>query len=417
MKTEGKQRGAEMKKVQKQKRRFKKDKEKKVLCGRGIAAAFVLILLAGVFSTAVFALAGDEFFQVEKSALREKTTVFSDLGKTHWAFDEIAQMAESGVLSGYPDETFRPDSVVTYGEFLKMIYLIGNKAAAFSNSGYGKHWADDYYYAAQAAGYFNENRIEIGFLDLPIPREHTAHVACGMLRSFKSLENCLMQESLAGDEKNKEEFSDVKAGGVYAYDILTVCRAGIFRGYPDGSFGPQRFLTRAEAVVAAGRLAQYRKILEDERSVSFENLENLSIDEVQSSYLKETSSTPPDGRSRGKETGEKFIYKVEKPDRVIPVVYDVLEVSRGDMGILNVEFVSENTIKIYSSIKHPFVKLMGRDGKLLKSIAFPEGSWYEEDGMYIYAANPQGTELQNTIPYLLLDDESNKIYRYGDITI
>ena len=86
-------------------------------------------------------------------------------------------------------------------------------------------------------------------------------------------------------------------------------------------------------------------------------------------------------------------------------------------GILNVEFVSENTIKIYSSIKHPFVKLMGRDGKLLKSIAFPEGSWYEEDGMYIYAANPQGTELQNTIPYLLLDDESNKIYRYGDITI
>ncbi len=41
---------------------------------------------------------------------------FSDVGKTHWAREEIIALAQSGVLEGYPDGSFRPENKINRGE-------------------------------------------------------------------------------------------------------------------------------------------------------------------------------------------------------------------------------------------------------------------------------------------------------------
>ena len=46
---------------------------------------------------------------------------FSDLPQTHWANEAVAQMAEQGILEGYPDGTFRPDETLTRAQFLAMV--------------------------------------------------------------------------------------------------------------------------------------------------------------------------------------------------------------------------------------------------------------------------------------------------------
>lgn len=51
---------------------------------------------------------------VEKTYGEDKT--FSDVPDSHWAKEEIAALARMGVLSGYPDSTFRPDNKINRGE-------------------------------------------------------------------------------------------------------------------------------------------------------------------------------------------------------------------------------------------------------------------------------------------------------------
>lgn len=46
---------------------------------------------------------------------------FSDVKESHADFESIATLYAAGIISGYPDGTFKPDSNVTRGQAAKMI--------------------------------------------------------------------------------------------------------------------------------------------------------------------------------------------------------------------------------------------------------------------------------------------------------
>jgi len=59
-------------------------------------------------------------------ATREKdgensAAFFSDVTKSSWYYEYVTAMVESGMINGYPDGTFRPNSTVTWGEALEMV--------------------------------------------------------------------------------------------------------------------------------------------------------------------------------------------------------------------------------------------------------------------------------------------------------
>ncbi len=45
----------------------------------------------------------------------------SDIDSSHWAYSSIAELVSKGTVNGYPDGTFKPNGIVTYAEFEKMI--------------------------------------------------------------------------------------------------------------------------------------------------------------------------------------------------------------------------------------------------------------------------------------------------------
>ena len=50
---------------------------------------------------------------------------FSDVPWSHWAFAYVETAAAHGVVSGYPDGTFRPDAPVTRAELITMVLRVG----------------------------------------------------------------------------------------------------------------------------------------------------------------------------------------------------------------------------------------------------------------------------------------------------
>lgn len=54
----------------------------------------------------------------------ELFTGFNDFEYTHWAFDEVVQCLEKGVMLGYPDGSFRPDNNITRAEAAAIIYRL-----------------------------------------------------------------------------------------------------------------------------------------------------------------------------------------------------------------------------------------------------------------------------------------------------
>jgi hypothetical protein len=74
----------------------------------------------------------------------------------HWAQSQIQTLVSKGVLSGYPDGTFKPDNAVTRAEFATMT----NKAFGFATAGsanFSDVKAGDWFASevgkAQSAGY------------------------------------------------------------------------------------------------------------------------------------------------------------------------------------------------------------------------------------------------------------------------
>ena len=87
---------------------------------------------------------------------------FSDVPESSWFYEDVMTLSESGVVSGYPDGTYRPTKKVTTGESLKMILL----AAGYPEpERVDSHWARGYLNFAidqglpcALSGYFRSGR-------------------------------------------------------------------------------------------------------------------------------------------------------------------------------------------------------------------------------------------------------------------
>ena len=48
---------------------------------------------------------------------------FSDVTSSTWCYKYVAELADSKVIDGYADGSFKPDNTITYGAALKLIML------------------------------------------------------------------------------------------------------------------------------------------------------------------------------------------------------------------------------------------------------------------------------------------------------
>ncbi|MBO5147178.1 MAG: S-layer homology domain-containing protein, partial [Clostridia bacterium] len=76
-------------------------------------------------SRAEFAALIFRFTGIEKADIEN---LFSDFDNTHWAYDEILALTNSGLIEGYPDKTYKPENNITRAEVMTVINkLLGRK--------------------------------------------------------------------------------------------------------------------------------------------------------------------------------------------------------------------------------------------------------------------------------------------------
>jgi hypothetical protein len=208
---------------------------KNVLFSKGstVGALVAAALAAGILTVGALLAASVNAADVD----------YSDVRAGHWAYEAVSAMRDAGVITGYPDGSFKPAGLVTYGEFIKMAYVaaVGEDPGAGDA---GKDWARPYYDAALEADYFTGYDISPPVLGDAIPRGDAALILSRILGDAESFDSPALREKIG----------DVDVDTKNMYDILKVYAAGLITGYPDATFRPEGRLTRAEAATVIYRL-------------------------------------------------------------------------------------------------------------------------------------------------------------------
>ena len=136
------------------------------------------------------------FFRLLTDDVRDenltKTNRYSDVAATSWYNTAVSTLSSMGIITGYPDGTFRPNAAITRAEFAAI-------AARFDSNG----------------------------------------------------------------DKTAAKFSDIATH--WAKDEISIAyNNGWINGYPNGTFGPQRDITRAETMTLVNRVLNRQPETEDD---------------------------------------------------------------------------------------------------------------------------------------------------------
>lgn len=222
---------------------------------RKLQALFITLLLLSILGTVtVYAETGDasgdwktdrweeiyeEELEGEDDLPPDEPTIFPDVPPTAWFYEDVMALYEANVIDGFTDGKFYPDDKVTTGQALKMILL----AAGYDEpERVASHWARGYLDLALAENVLV--RGEITDLDVSISRLLVARVAARALSLTRQADTAY--------------FVDTNDDAVQA-----LYETGIITGYTDGTFLPERTLSRAELSAIVHRIYIYRERVPD----------------------------------------------------------------------------------------------------------------------------------------------------------
>jgi hypothetical protein len=240
--------------------------------------------------------------------------------KGHWAGPQITDWLNRGLCSGYPDGTFRPENSITRAEFITLV----NKSFGFTG-GAEVTLSDvsetDWFYGqvatALGAGYitgYEDNTMRPG---KEIERQEVAVILARLLE-------------LNLEESGTAGFLDEGYIAAWSRDsIKAVVQAGLMKGYPDGNFGPQKPITRAEALVCLDRALKYElPVPEGKTGISgFVTREGAGVEDVTVTVFKAGESEDVAGVA----TDDQGFFELELP----PGSYDLTAVAPDALAYAN----------------------------------------------------------------------------------
>jgi len=211
---------------------------------------------------------------------------FSDLPQSHWAYNAVKLMVEKGIITGYPDRTFRPDNPVTRAEFARIMVVALNLPIKVNNSPSfidvpREHWA--YPYVETAKYYLTGFRTSNGDYFKPSDYAVREDMAVALVKA-KNYQNENVDLSILNNYIDKDQISA---------NLLKYVAIAISKGIMVGSqvpntnsykFDPQGILTRAQAAMLL-----YNIIKVNEEKVTYDQ-NNQNDNQQNSNYLSCTVS-------------------------------------------------------------------------------------------------------------------------------
>lgn len=163
---------------------------------------------------------------------------FSDVNSGDYFYEAVTYLSCNGVISGYPDNTFRPYNSASRAQFMKIVVLsqgwklVNPLIPSFSDIPYGSTFYQ-YIETAKARGIID------GYSDGTFrPGEN---VSRGQVCKIVALARAwkLINPFVA-------TFNDVPKGSTFFQHIETAVQKGVINGYGNGSFGPGNPATRGQ---------------------------------------------------------------------------------------------------------------------------------------------------------------------------
>ena len=193
--------------------------------------------------------------ELKNAPTKTYTQKFSDVPENHWAFTYVSEMAERGVLSGYPDGKFYPESQVTRAEFAKiMTTAAGLSLTQPTMQIFADVLITDWYapYVHTAKDYlsaYTQNGSSYYLPNTPALREDIA-VALVKLKGYSTT-----GADMTAIQRMFSDYQSISEGAkIY---VATAITNGLISGYSDGTFRGQNSITRAEAATLLWRAYQY----------------------------------------------------------------------------------------------------------------------------------------------------------------
>lgn len=193
---------------------------------------------------------------------------FSDVGGREWFYPHLGVMLENDIINGFPDGSFRPGSTVNADQFIKMVVVATDTRINETSYAY---WAQGYINAAELNGFLNGTQLTDADMKKPISRSHMAIILSNILTKLESAS--IPSKYLLVTSYIKDYPKYVQTAAQYA--IPAAYSTGLLSGYPDGTFGGDRNMTRAEAIAVIHRL-----ISKDQRILSADLAQFLAEEEV-----------------------------------------------------------------------------------------------------------------------------------------
>lgn len=215
-------------------------------------------------------------FCIGLNSVNASSIEFTDV-KDHWAKEEITELNESGIISGYSDGTFRPENNITINEFVKMLVEAGNYTLVRE----GKNVYPDFYIATAKSNNIINSEYEF---DKYMTRYEMVEIISNFIGTEELKENKNIFKDLEKEQKSK---------------VLKLVKLKIINGYEDKTFRGENNVTRAEAATIIFKTLKVReevilsKKYELKESVNLSNYKSEStsdsnkiVYEIQDSKLK-----------------------------------------------------------------------------------------------------------------------------------
>ena len=187
-----------------------------------------MVLLISSFSTYTYA---------------DSTKKFSDVASNHWGKSYIDYLSSTGIITGYPDGSFKPSEAVKVNEFIAMTV----KALGYSLESKSSDWAKPFIDKAIELKII-ENR-EFNSYSANINREQMVSIAANALA---------LKETKVGNQIDLYLRNDLKdyhlIDNYYKQNVFEVYKWGLVNGFPDGTFKPKNTASRAEACVVLNKM-------------------------------------------------------------------------------------------------------------------------------------------------------------------
>ena len=170
------------------------------------------------------------------------TSKYSDVAKSHWANEAVEALSDKGIINGFDDGTFAPNSSVKREEFAKMIAIVGGYDTDTDVESVFSDAPQDAWYVPFINAVY-ENGVVSGIGDgkfgvgMNITRQDMCVMMYNVLKSLTTL-----PEAKDNSFKDGEDIAD------YAEEAINVLSAaGVINGDDDGNCNPKSSATRAEA--------------------------------------------------------------------------------------------------------------------------------------------------------------------------